>query len=99
MILRRCTQCGHAHSIPHSDRCAMCWGYCCGEVPGDPPDGISTGSGGTADALRVALRRLRRDVVRMIDDDGPTATAEALGVSRSTLARWSEPGAWLGSEP
>lgn len=64
----------------------------------DLPDGISTGSGGTADALRVSLRRLRRDVTRMIDEDGPTATAEALGVSRTTLARWSEPGAWLGSE-
>lgn len=64
----------------------------------DLPDGITTGSGGTADALRVSLRRLRRDVTRMVDDDGPTATAEALGVSRSTLDRWRGGGAWLAPE-
>jgi hypothetical protein len=38
MTLRRCNVCGHLHSIPHSDRCAMCWGYVCGHVPGDPAD-------------------------------------------------------------
>ena len=64
----------------------------------DLPDGISAGSGGTADAARVLLRRLRRDVARMIVDDGPTATAEALGVSRATLARWRGDGGWLAQE-
>lgn len=26
------------HSIPHSERCAMCLGYLLGCVPGDPAD-------------------------------------------------------------
>lgn len=60
------------------------------------PTGITAGGGSTADAATVLLRRLRRDVRRMVDDSGPTATAEALGVSRATLARWREPGGWLG---
>jgi hypothetical protein len=64
----------------------------------DLPDGISAGSGGTADAARVLLRRLRRDVTRMISDDGPTLNAEALGVSRSTLDRWRGDGGWLAAE-
>ena len=38
MILRRCEVCGHMHSIPHSERCAMCLGYLLGCVPGDPAD-------------------------------------------------------------
>ena len=63
----------------------------------DLPDGISAGSGGTADAARVLLRRLRRDVTRMVSDDGPTLTAEALGVSRSTLDRWTRDG-WLAAD-
>jgi len=61
----------------------------------DLPDGITAGSGSTADVLRVALRRLRRDVTRMVDDHGPVATAKTLGVSRDTLNRWRGDGGWL----
>ena len=59
------------------------------------PEGITAGSGGAADALRVAARRLRRDVRAMIERDGVTATAEALGCHRDTLATWRRPGGWL----
>lgn len=60
----------------------------------DIPDGITRGP------LRGALATLRADVLRLIDEDGPTATADALGVSRATLARWRAEGGWLaGVEP
>lgn len=58
----------------------------------DLPDGIARGP------LRGALASLRADVLRMVEEDGPTATADALGVNRATLARWREPGAWLSRE-
>lgn len=59
------------------------------------PRGVSAGDSGTRHAAEVLLRRLRRDVLRMIADGGPTAAAEALGVGRATLARWRAVGGWL----
>lgn len=58
----------------------------------DLPEGITRGP------LRGALASLRADVLRMVEEDGPTATADALGVNRATLARWRNEGGWLSTE-
>lgn len=61
-------------------------------LSGERPEWISAD---TWHALRVALRRLRRDAVRSLERVGPAATSAALDVGRSTVARWREPGGWL----
>jgi len=58
------------------------------------PEWASARSWGAARAL---LASLRADVTEALDD-GPTLTAEALGVSRATLARWRGDGGWLAQE-
>lgn len=57
------------------------------------PEWASARSWGAARAL---LASLRADVTEALDD-GPTLTAEALGVSRSTLDRWTRDG-WLAAD-
>lgn len=44
--------------------------------------------------LAVARYALRADVARALAD-GPSVAARTLGVARSTLAVWREPGGWL----
>lgn len=48
----------------------------------------------TLRAVQRALDLARDDLSRAVDRDGVTATAEALGVSRSTLQLWRSAG-WL----
>lgn len=48
----------------------------------------------TLRAVQRALDLARRDLSHAVDRDGVTATAEALGVSRSTLQLWRAAG-WL----
>lgn len=56
----------------------------------DPPSWLTAG----ADAAQL-VARVRADVLALIEADGPSATARALGVSRTTLAVWRERGGWL----
>lgn len=48
----------------------------------------------TLRAVQRALDLAREDLSRAVDRDGVSATAEALGVSRSTLQLWRASG-WL----
>lgn len=48
-------------------------------------------------AVRALVASLRSDVAEALDT-GPTDAAEALGVSRATLARWRADGGWLAPE-
>lgn len=50
----------------------------------------------TREALRRAVERARAEILAAVERDGVVVTAEALGVSRSTLALWRAQG-WLRS--
>lgn len=45
VTLHDCTLCGHAHAIPWSAWCAVCWGYALGCVPDEIDDGEVVGRG------------------------------------------------------
>lgn len=45
--------------------------------------------------LAAILDAAREDILASVAEHGVTATAEALGVSRSTLAAWRAAGGWL----
>ena len=48
----------------------------------------------TRKRLAGAVESARRDILKHIEEHGPSATARALGVARSALQRWRE--GWLG---
>lgn len=58
----------------------------------DPP---AWASASTRRAAQALLKSLCADALAIIASGGPKAAAEALGVGRSTLARWREAGGWL----
>jgi hypothetical protein len=49
----------------------------------------------TVRAARELLDAARADITAAVEAHGVTATATALGVSRSTLKAWRAPGGWL----
>jgi hypothetical protein len=58
---------------------------------GERPEWVSARSWGAARALVVSLRADAAEAL----EDGPQLAADALGVGRSTVARWTSPGGWL----
>ena len=56
----------------------------------DPPAWLTAGD----DAAQL-VSRVRADVLALLEAEGPSATARALGVSRATLAVWRDRGGWL----
>jgi len=60
-------------------------------VAGERPEWVSARSWGAARALVVSLRADAAEAL----EDGPQLAADALGVGRSTVARWTSPGGWL----
>lgn len=60
-----------------------------------PPAWVSES---TRHAAGVLLRRLRRDVERVLSREGVEGASEPLGVDRATLYRARGAGGWLSSE-
>jgi len=60
----------------------------------DPPEWLTAGD----DAAQL-VKRVRADVLALVEALGPSATARALGVSRATLATWRARGGWLYVRP
>ena len=78
-------------------RRAESWATCAANLHralDDAPEWVSD-----ADAMRLALSRLRADALALVEALGPTGAARALGVGETTLRRWRAPQGWLAVPP